>query len=64
MIGGSPVCLECKHFHADRDKPGLTCDAFPEGIPDSILIQGNDHKSPVAGDHGIRFEPEEAESSD
>ena len=60
MIGGEPVCTKCKHFHED-DERGLTCDAFPEGIPDSILVDGDKHEGPVEGDHGIRFEPLETD---
>ena len=49
-------CGDCKHFH--RDKPEqYRCDAFPQGIPDEILLSEHDHKEPFKGDHGIRFEP-------
>ncbi len=43
-------CILCKHF-----KGFLTCDAFPEGIPERILA-GFDHSNPFEGDSGIRFE--------
>lgn len=46
-----PQCMFCKHCHYDR-----TCDAFPSGIPASILNGENDHKNPYPGDNGIRFE--------
>ena len=62
MIGAAPVCLGCKHFHREA-KEGLTCDAFPEGIPDSILQGDSDHREPVEGDHGIQFEPLENEGT-
>lgn len=55
-IGPSPACLACLHFHESNGE-GLTCDAFPAGIPDLILVEGNPHTKPVQGDHGIRFEP-------
>jgi hypothetical protein len=45
------MCLWCTHF-----KDGFTCDAFPDGIPDEILFQFVDHRKPVVGDNGIRFE--------
>lgn len=51
-----PPCPEpifCEYcLHKQR---GLTCDAFPEGIPDE-LIQRGEHKTPYKGDGGIRFE--------
>ncbi len=50
-----PSCNNCKHYF--RDKPGATCAAFPDGIPDAILTGENDHRKPYPGDHGIRFEP-------
>ncbi|HEX3983734.1 MAG TPA: hypothetical protein VHX12_08575 [Acidisoma sp.] len=53
-------CLECKHLH--RRAPGLAavqCDAFPfpEVIPAKILEEHFDHRNPLPGDRGIRFEP-------
>lgn len=45
-----PFCADCKHIRAD-----YTCAAFPRGMPD-IIVEGHDHKTPVAGDHGIQFE--------
>jgi hypothetical protein len=36
---------------------GLTCDAFPRGIPDTVILGGDPHTGPLPGDHGIRFEP-------
>ena len=44
------LCNICKHKH-----PGFTCDAFPSGIPMSILRTG-EHFRPVDGDNGIVFE--------
>lgn len=40
-----PICLDCKHYH--RDKPGATCDAFPDEIPDEIYYGDNNHSSPL-----------------
>jgi hypothetical protein len=48
----SPICSYCRHWQGYR-----RCDAFPEEIPLAIWIGENDHRQPVAGDHGIRFEP-------
>jgi hypothetical protein len=56
MIGESPICLRCKHYHAD-DFNGFTCDAFSDGIPDEIIINGNKHTRPLSGqDNDIIFE--------
>jgi len=46
------LCAYCIHKHED----GATCEAFPDGIPDDILLMKEDHHKPVEGDHGIRFE--------
>ena len=37
-------------------EPG-TCKAFPGGIPVDVFVGRVDHRDPVRGDHGIRFEP-------
>ena len=34
----------------------LKCLAFPEGIPEEILLGKVGHKEPYDGDHGIQFE--------
>ena len=46
----SVQCLECKHRLA-----GLTCAAFPDGIPDSILTGLVDHRKRYKRDRGITF---------
>jgi hypothetical protein len=65
------VCVGCRHFAFERvvvaDAPAessepevrFVCAAFPagRGIPDAIVNGENDHREPVEGDHGIRFEP-------
>lgn len=48
----SELCDNCKHLDYN-----LVCTAFPNGIPDEILIKGFDHRNPYPGDHGIQFEP-------
>ena len=50
-----PQCFRCKHLHGDESR--MTCDAFPEGIPDELVHDTRDHKKPFTGDNGIRFEP-------
>jgi len=44
-------CMTCVHYRGD-----LKCEAFPKKIPDEILVEGNDHTSPVEGDHGIMYQ--------
>ena len=51
-------CMACKHVR--KDKPGFTCEAYPEimnDIPDAILEGEADHRQPYPGDHGILWEP-------
>jgi len=52
-----PMCIHCKHFHRDADD--LTCDAFPDGIPDKIFGNDAPHDRPFEGDNGIRFKQSE-----
>ena len=44
------ICNRCKHR-----REGITCDAFPDGIPIEIIRSGA-HFLPVDGDNGIVFE--------
>jgi hypothetical protein len=56
MIATEPICLRCTHF--DRtNKNGLTCAAFPMGIPVMIVTSVDDHRKPYPGDNGILFDP-------
>ena len=48
-----PICMACARFR--RNAPGLTCDAFPRGIPRGIFSNQLDHRQRVHGDHGLRF---------
>jgi hypothetical protein len=50
-----PQCLQCKYFH-DEDTEHSTCDAFPQGIPEDILLSKFDHSKPFPGDNGIQFQ--------
>lgn len=53
---GSQCLIACAHLRdGDLDAP-ITCDAFPQGIPDAILDNEVDHRQPVDGDHGIQFQ--------
>ena len=58
IIGGIGVyisvqCLECCHFRA----VGISCNVFPDGIPEEIYEGNWDHTKPFPGDQGIRFTP-------
>ena len=46
------ACAYCLHRRRD-----ITCDAFPDGIPDEILDMEDDHLESFEGDNGIQFEP-------
>jgi hypothetical protein len=52
-IGLAPFCVFCRHL---REEAGLPCTAFPAGVPDSIMLDGYDHRRDHPGDNGIRFE--------
>lgn len=66
----SPICMGCTHFRpGGRPKGqtfGLWCDAFPAGtgIPQDILTNAFDHRQPHDGDHGITFDPVDAEAEE
>jgi len=48
------TCVFCKNVKLNGKKQ---CKAFPEGIPEEILIGNNDHSTKYKGDNGIVFEP-------
>lgn len=47
------ICNRCKHR-----RKGITCAAFPDGIPLEIIRSG-EHFLPVPGDNGVVFEEKE-----
>lgn len=55
-----PQCYSCKHLREGRP---MQCDAFPQGIPQQILLNKFDHRKPFEGDNGIHFEALEGEKS-
>lgn len=43
-------CASCKHFR------GISCAAFPRGIPSAILSGEVPHDTPYPGDNGVMWE--------
>jgi hypothetical protein len=39
-----------------------TCAAFPDGIPEEILVGRFNHRAAHPGDNGIQFDPEDEEA--
>jgi hypothetical protein len=59
-VGPRSQCDACQRFVSWLATPNLAgqshCAAFPAGIPDRVYHNGLDHRQPIDGDHGIRFE--------
>ena len=54
----APPCMYCARFR--RAERGLTCDPYPDGIPDAIVDTRIDHRDPQPGDNWLRFEQDPA----
>lgn len=50
------MCGVCRHMAP----VAWTCTAFPDGIPNALDMAGADHRAPLPGDHGVRFQPVDA----
>ena len=48
----SPDCVWCRRYRGD-----LRCEAFPDGIPMTILRSEHNHQHPYPGDNGLLFDP-------
>jgi len=44
-------CISCKHYRMLH-----RCTAFPDRIPEAIMLGEHDHRKPYKGDNGIRWE--------
>ncbi len=56
--GPAPHCMWCRHYDREHRRPGLTCAAYPDGIPDEILSSSSGHWTSRGDDHNIVFEIE------
>lgn len=60
--GPMSQCGACAHFRSPFSREdgdfsgGPFCEAFPAGIPDEVFRNQLDHRQPIAGDHGVRWE--------
>jgi len=46
-----PICNKCDH----KIEGGISCKAYPGGIPEEILSNDVDHRKEYIGDNGIVF---------
>lgn len=53
-IFAMPICYSCIRLHAFK-KGVFQCDAFVNGIPETIIHGDEGHSSAIEGDGGLRF---------
>lgn len=59
------LCMSCKRWKQPDDETEEmvgTCEAFPDGIPKQIGLDGISHLVPFPGDHGILYDPDPAKA--
>jgi len=49
-----PQCLACSHI-GKKVESGLSCKAYPDGIPDVIMSGEHDHSTPYKGDNEVFY---------
>jgi len=58
---GIGMCWACKRLDDSAAVvdgiPVSRCEAFPDGIPLEIFVNGFDHRREFPGDNGLRFVP-------
>ncbi len=52
MLPADSPCFECKHYHQNEVNKPFNCDAYPGGIPQSLLYGG---PKDTCGD--LKYEP-------
>ena len=57
-------CAICTHLVRPGTGHGLTCAAFPDGIPDDLYYNRHEHQQPYPGDNGIRWQPKSREAAE
>jgi hypothetical protein len=55
------ICARFRSPWASSDGNTPTCEAFPDAIPARVFRNGLDHRQPVDGDHGLRWEAADGE---
>lgn len=59
MIGTVSQCSACRHFRSPFDTVGkddASCAAFTDVIPREVYFNTLDHREPIEGDNGVRWE--------
>jgi hypothetical protein len=64
--GPRSQCDTCRHRHSPFEDPARVrdrswCEAFPDGIPRRVFHNGLDHRHPIEGDHGVRWDAADGE---
>lgn len=58
--GPMSQCFACTRLVAELGN--WHCAAFPDGIPANVKRNGQDHRQPIDGDHGIRWKARDGQT--